>query len=448
MDLATRIGANPAKALSRSNVSFLGKGPTKNPLFQNRLAGLENASPSHLGDPKRLFGAIEDAVGWAKDGKLNSIQTEILGHNLSGIERILHPPPLPTASVTAIRPGIEGLRRFPKETHKFFGRPLKGKDFTDIDKLVKEGVIDRGGRQWNFTRLPETGPGAFTKVLNQKTGMSRAIARQILQQDTRLKLPEEVLISLRTGSRGPDPLDLMKKYYGRSMENFDDFLNNVNLQAGSPRDLATRVLSEVELLPQFAEGGRIGFGSGGNGGVHSLMPELDALTWKSLEGPLSAAEKDRMELLIELTGVLDKFKGSFAEGGLADVLQVRSGYSKGRLVKGALAILNRNKKNAEYMFKASDNVSPGYARGDIKYNAELLADQLAEDAGVLYEDLGQLDQIKFYGTAYDYLAKEMGQYRQMTKMLKDVEQKMQLSDFSIKGRKPSASGGLARILEL
>ena len=100
------------------------------------------------------------------------------------------------------------------------------------------------------------------------------------------------------------------------------------------------------------------------------------------------------------------------------------------------------------MFKASDNVSPGYAKGDLKYNAELLADQLAEDAGVLYEDLGQLDQIKFYGTAYDYLAAEMGQYRQMTKMLKDVEQKMQLSDFSIKGRKPSASGGLARILEV
>jgi hypothetical protein len=126
----------------------------------------------------------------------------------------------------------------------------------------------------------------------------------------------------------------------------------------------------------------------------------------------------------------------------------RAGYSKGRLVKGALAILNRNKKNADYMFKASDNVSPGYAKGDLKYNAELLAEQLAEDAGILYEDLGALEQTKFYGTAYDYLAKEMMQYRQMTKMLTDVEQKMQLSDFSIKGRKPSASGGLAGILEI
>ena len=50
MDLATRIGANPAKlAGTRTNISFLGKGPSKNPLFQNRLAGLDNASPQNLG---------------------------------------------------------------------------------------------------------------------------------------------------------------------------------------------------------------------------------------------------------------------------------------------------------------------------------------------------------------------------------------------------------------
>jgi len=253
MDLASRIGANPAKAISRSNISFLGKGPTKNPLFQNRLAGLENATEANLGKPETLFGAIDDAVGWAKDGKLNSIQTEILGHNLTGIEKIINPPALPMASVTAIRPGIEGLRRFPKESHKFFGRPLKDKDFSEIDRMVMEGKIpDARGRQWNLG-TQETGPAAYTAALNQKTGMSRAIARQILQQDTRLKLKPEELFMLKEGKG--EPLDLMRKYYGNSMLNLDDFLNNVNLQAGNPRDLATRVLAEVELIPQFAEGG-------------------------------------------------------------------------------------------------------------------------------------------------------------------------------------------------
>ena len=269
MSLAESIGANPAKAMSRSNISFLGKGPTKNPLFQNRLAGLENATKANLGKPETLFGAIEDAVGWAKDGKLNSIQTEILGHNLSGINKILNPPPLPTlpmASVTAIRPGIEGLRRFPKESHRFFGRPLKDKDFSEIDRMVMEGKLpDARGRTWNlketgpqrYNRLTgagEQGPGAFNTALNQKTGMSRAISRELLLQDTRLKLEPEELLMLRTGKG--EPLDLMRKYYGKSMMNMDawldDFLPRTNLP---PKDLALRVLNEVELVPQFARGG-------------------------------------------------------------------------------------------------------------------------------------------------------------------------------------------------
>ena len=170
MDLASKIGANPAKAISRGNVSFLGKGPTKNPLFQERLAGLENATEANLGKPETLFGAIDDAVGWAKDGKLNSIQTEILGYNLSGINKILNPPVLPSASITPIASGVEGLRRFPKETHKFFGRPLKSKDFSEIDRMVMEGKIpDARGRKWNL-KAPETG----TERYNKLTGLDKS----------------------------------------------------------------------------------------------------------------------------------------------------------------------------------------------------------------------------------------------------------------------------------
>ena len=262
MDLASRIGANPAKAISRSNISFLGKGPTKNPLFQSRLAGLENASQANLGKPETLFAAIDDAVGWAKDGKLNSIQTEILGHNLTGIERIINPPPLPTlpmASVTPIRSGI---------------KTVAPKPMTDIDRLFQGPITTtgpKGTRTWDFTkksRLQETGPerynrltglgeqGTFRGALDAKTGMSRAIARQLLQQDTRLKLKPEELFMLKEGKG--EPLDLMRKYYGRTVTNFDEWLDDIIPRGRfneNPRDLATRALSEIELLPQFAEGG-------------------------------------------------------------------------------------------------------------------------------------------------------------------------------------------------
>jgi len=170
MDLAKRIGANPNKlAGSRTNISFLGKGPKRNPLFQEPIAGLEGATPANLGKPESLWESIEDAVGWAKDGKLNSIQTEILGRNLTGIEKILHPPvlpSLPTASVTAIRPGIAGLKKFPRETHKFFGRPLKNKDFSEIDRMVMEGKLpDARSRTWTLkTQGPGTGIPKKTNI--------------------------------------------------------------------------------------------------------------------------------------------------------------------------------------------------------------------------------------------------------------------------------------------
>ena len=53
-----------------------------------------------------------------------------------------------------------------------------------------------------------------------------------------------------------EPLDLMRKYYGRSMMNLDAFLDDVIPRPNmNTKDIATRVLSEVELIPQFAHGG-------------------------------------------------------------------------------------------------------------------------------------------------------------------------------------------------
>ena len=231
MDLATKIGANPAKLASRGNVSFFGTGPKKNPLFKRPLPGLERATPANLGSRDALIEATEDAASWAKDGKLNSIQMEILGRNLTGIEKILNPPPLPMASITTLsRSGLKPRREW--------ANPEQGSGIKSV--------------------LPEPGPeaiAAFRGALDQQTGMSRAIARQLLLKDTRLNLPDDVLNNLRTGSRGEDPLDLMAKYYGRSMEKYDDFLNSVNLDAARPEEFAEMILKNVRLIPQFAEGG-------------------------------------------------------------------------------------------------------------------------------------------------------------------------------------------------
>jgi len=259
MGLAKAIGASPNKFMgTRTNITFLGKGPTKNPLFQSPIAGLEGASEATLGPKDAIIGAVEDAMGFASAQKLNSIQTQALGINLENILKTYRPPPLPSASVAAIRPGIEGLRRFPRETHKFFGRPLKDKDFTEIDELVKRGRLPGAG-------IGETGTVDFGAAVIAKTGMSRAVARQILLQDTRLNLTDRAISTLKLskdlgkGKMGSDPLDMMKLFYKpSSMRNYDEFLNAANIRPGmNAKDIATRILAEVELLPniRYAEGG-------------------------------------------------------------------------------------------------------------------------------------------------------------------------------------------------
>ena len=242
MKLAQGIGANPSKFMgTKTNISFLGSGPTKNPLFQRPLAGIDNASMKQLGPG--MIPAVENAMGYATAGKLNDIQLKILTENLTGINKILNPPVLPSASVTPIRSGITSVRT-----------SSEAPTFKVSNEQFRKQLADDLG-----SRLPEPGPGdmaAFSKALDTQTGMSRAIARNLLLKDTRLKIEPEELLMLRTGKG--EPLDLMKKYYGGSMSAYDDFLNQVNLQAGRPDEFAEMILKHVKLIPQFAEGGLAG----------------------------------------------------------------------------------------------------------------------------------------------------------------------------------------------
>ena len=221
MKLAQGIGANPQKFMgTRTNISFLGKGPTKNPLFQGPLRGIESATEAQLGPREIIIEAVEDAMGFASANKLNSIQIRALELNLRGLNKIYNPPVLPSASVTNIAPGIEGLRRFPKETHKFMGRPLKDKDFAEIDRLVKEGKLPspvdtmpltRNApltaeelaklRNVKPTRVPENLPPASAMMeemgveLPQKTASARATMIRLL--DVHAGGQEGVGITLR-----------------------------------------------------------------------------------------------------------------------------------------------------------------------------------------------------------------------------------------------------------
>ena len=66
---------------------------------------------------------------------------------------------------------------------------------------------------------------------------------------------------------------------------------------------------------------------------------------------------------------------------------------------------------------AIENTSPGFVKGDTKYNAELVAEDLAERMGLVYDDLDTRQRIDIYGKAYDRLSKRNFQVRQTEKQI-------------------------------
>ena len=70
---------------------------------------------------------------------------------------------------------------------------------------------------------------------------------------------------------------------------------------------------------------------------------------------------------------------------------------------------------------AIDNVSPGFVSGDNKYNAELVAEELAESKGIDYDSLSPKDGAKIYGRALDRLSK--------TRMQREIAKVDELMDF-------------------
>ena len=104
--------------------------------------------------------------------------------------------------------------------------------------------------------------------------------------------------------------------------------------------------------------------------------------------------------------------------------------------------LFRQKKIDNVLAKAYDEVF--YQKpltGDYKYDADVLSDSIAEQLGKgEFTDLPQTHQTQIYNTALKRVTQDMKMKTDMDRM-RDIEQKIELDIFDIKGRKPNASGG-------
>ena len=78
---------------------------------------------------------------------------------------------------------------------------------------------------------------------------------------------------------------------------------------------------------------------------------------------------------------------------------------KPKIIQGGKREVIQPKNAKQDVIAANENLAGGanYAKGDTKYNADILAEEIAKSRGIDVDNIPVKDKIKLYGEAYDYL---------------------------------------------
>ena len=93
--------------------------------------------------------------------------------------------------------------------------------------------------------------------------------------------------------------------------------------------------------------------------------------------------------------------------------------------------------------QAYDEIAGGSGfAGDLKYDADILASEIATVGGKIYDDLAAVEKAGIYDLAYKRMVKNLKLKMDFKKNVKDIEQKIELQMFNPKDKTKHASGGL------
>ena len=145
-------------------------------------------------------------------------------------------------------------------------------------------------------------------------------------------------------------------------------------------------------------------GSGGASGIMSIGDSVRALAQKRFQSYVMSAQKqgvdldkfneDQLKYMLEMNKAGNKVKMKQAPSIKKDnVIEAKFGKSFGEEVED----MN--------LMEAIEDASPGFAN-DIKVDAELVAEDLAERMGKVYDDLPTKERLDFYDKAYTGLSKQ------------------------------------------
>ncbi len=266
MKLASEIGANPNKYMgTKTNINFLGTGDKamKGTTFGGKL----NDDFLNLGvSQDDLIKVVEQDMGYVTSGKLNDSQLKVMTDNLTMARDALNPVPptnlfdIATRTGNLDKKGLESLR----------GTNIDNAPTSLTDK-ISEGITGlKAARkaEGDFNKM-----GAFDSGDSfAAEGARRAVLREtLLKDENALKsLPDGVVDSLKNSrdlmgkaNSGNDPLILFRAIYGDAIDvnKIDDIIASEPFSDANT--IADKVLAFLKQGDNFADGGRIGFRSGG-----------------------------------------------------------------------------------------------------------------------------------------------------------------------------------------
>ena len=284
LKLSKQLGANTNKFLgSRSNISFLGKGPKDDLLFQADL-NVESLPAFPL---NKLMPQIESSMGYLTGGKLNDIQATKLISNLEKIKEFNFPTQ--TANIIDLGTGTRNL------TEEGLGA-LRATRKTDDDmRIIKDEVMTESSApnepQTIADRISE-----YIKKVREEKPTSWATDKPIDDFEN------YVLKGTNVAKAGPlDPVTGLTRTLARRI------LDKKGIEVGKsdPLDVFTEKFSG------------------------QVLTDVKNLAEGMLEAEKAGTKLKSMDELLEIEGLFDvklikdnPYFDTFKHGGLAKILEV------------------------------------------------------------------------------------------------------------------------------
>ena len=146
---------------------------------------------------------------------------------------------------------------------------------------------------------------------------------------------------------------------------------------------------------------------------------------------LKRLEDQKKVVSLETKKPIDTSKGIMGGRQIEDDLPPPG--SRGGKDDIAAPIQSAEQSIEDVLDSAIDNVSPGFAN-DLKVDATLVAEDVAEKLGLKYDDLPIREQVKIYGKSYDRLAKKRFEEKETKRLMDDMKEIEDPEDLAQGGR--------------